>query len=120
MNRKVRLMKGKSFLKKQTLRLRLQGAARKQSSFLEKKMATHSSILAQRIPWTEERGGLQSMGQQRVGQAEIFYYKKFFKNRKDKEKKLVTVSTDTSFKEFCHKGNEKNKAMANTILFDPQ
>ena len=29
---------------------------------LEKGMATHSSILAQRIPWTEEPGGLQSMG----------------------------------------------------------
>ena len=29
---------------------------------LEKEMATHSSILAQRIPWTEEPGGLQSMG----------------------------------------------------------
>ena len=29
---------------------------------LEKKMATHSSILARRIPWTEEPGGLQSMG----------------------------------------------------------
>jgi len=29
---------------------------------LEKKMATHSSILAWRIPWTEELGGLQSMG----------------------------------------------------------
>ena len=34
---------------------------------LEKKMATHSSILAWRIPWTEEPGGLQSMGSQRVG-----------------------------------------------------
>ena len=30
-------------------------------------MATHSSILAQRIPWTEEPGALQSMGLQRVG-----------------------------------------------------
>ena len=30
-------------------------------------MATHSSILAWRIPWTEEPGGLQSMGFQRVG-----------------------------------------------------
>ena len=30
-------------------------------------MATHSSILAWRIPWTEESGGLQSMGSQRVG-----------------------------------------------------
>ena len=34
---------------------------------LEKEMATHSSILAWRIPWTEEPGGLQSMGSQRVG-----------------------------------------------------
>ena len=34
---------------------------------LEKGMATHPSILAWRIPWTEEPGGLQSMGPQRVG-----------------------------------------------------
>ena len=34
---------------------------------LEKGMATHSSILAWRIPWTEEPGGLESMGCQRVG-----------------------------------------------------
>ena len=34
---------------------------------LEKEMATHSSILALEIPWTEEPGGLQSMGSQRVG-----------------------------------------------------
>ena len=33
---------------------------------LEKEMATHSSILAWRILWTEEPGGLQSMGSQRV------------------------------------------------------
>ena len=33
-------------------------------------MATHSSILAWEIPWTEEPGGLQSMGPQRVGQTE--------------------------------------------------
>ena len=32
---------------------------------LEKEMAAHSSILAWRIPWTEEPGGLQSMGSQR-------------------------------------------------------
>ena len=35
---------------------------------LEKGMSTHSSILAWRIPWTEEPGGLQSMGSQRVSQ----------------------------------------------------
>ena len=34
---------------------------------LENEMATRSSILAWRIPWTEEPGGLQSMGSQRVG-----------------------------------------------------
>ena len=34
---------------------------------LEEGMATHSSIPAWRIPWTEEPGGLQSMGSQRVG-----------------------------------------------------
>ena len=34
---------------------------------LEKGMATHSSILAWRIPWTEEPSGLQSKGLQRVG-----------------------------------------------------
>ena len=38
---------------------------------LEKEMATHSSILAWEIPWTEEPGRLQSMGSQRVGQVLI-------------------------------------------------
>ena len=34
---------------------------------LEKEMATHSSILAWEIPWTEEPSGLQSLGSRRVG-----------------------------------------------------
>jgi len=34
---------------------------------LEKEMASHSSIIAWRIPWTEEPGRIQSMGLQRVG-----------------------------------------------------
>ena len=34
---------------------------------LEKEMATHSSILAGEIPWTEEPDGLQSVGSQKVG-----------------------------------------------------
>ena len=38
-----------------------------QEDLLEKEMATHSSILAWKIPWTEEPGRLQSMGSQRVG-----------------------------------------------------
>ena len=37
---------------------------------LEKGMATHSSIFAWRIPWTEEPGGLQSMGSQELDTAE--------------------------------------------------
>ena len=37
-----------------------------QEDSLEKEIATHSSVLAWRIPWTEEPGGLQSMGSQRV------------------------------------------------------
>ena len=35
---------------------------------LQKEMATHSSVLAWKIPWTEEPGGLKSMGLKRVGQ----------------------------------------------------
>ena len=38
-----------------------------QEHLLEEGMATHSSTLAWRMPWTEEPGGLQSMGSQRVG-----------------------------------------------------
>ena len=37
---------------------------------LEKEMATHSGILAWRIPWTEEPGGLQSMGSQESDMSE--------------------------------------------------
>ena len=39
-----------------------------QEDRLDKGMATHSSLLAWRIPWTEEPGGLQSIGSQRVRQ----------------------------------------------------
>ena len=38
-----------------------------QEDLLEKGMATHSSLLAWKIPWMEEPGGLQPMGSQRVG-----------------------------------------------------
>ena len=37
-----------------------------QADLLEEEMATHSSILAWKIPWTEEAGGLQSMGSERA------------------------------------------------------
>ena len=45
---------------------------------LEKEMATHSSILAWRIPWTEEPGGLQSTGSQRVGHSSLYQNIFFF------------------------------------------
>ena len=38
-----------------------------QEDLLEKEIATHSSILAWKIPWMEESGRLQSLGSQRVG-----------------------------------------------------
>ena len=38
-----------------------------QEDSLEEEMATHSSILAWEIPWTEEPGGLESMGSERIG-----------------------------------------------------
>ena len=38
---------------------------------LEEEMATHSSVLAWKIPWTEEPGGLQSMELQRVDKTEL-------------------------------------------------
>ena len=48
---------------------------------LEKKMATHSSILAWEVPWTGEPGGLQSRGLQRVGhnlmtKKQLYYFLK--------------------------------------------
>ena len=48
------------------LETRVQSLGRE--DLLEKEMATHSSILAWKVPWTEEPGGLQSMGSQRVVQ----------------------------------------------------
>ena len=45
----------------------IQAQSQGRKDALEKEMATHSSILAWRIPWTEEPGGLQSTESQRVG-----------------------------------------------------
>ena len=58
---------------------------------LEKGMATHSSTLAWKIPWTEEPGGLQSMGSQRVGYdwATSLSFLSFF------------LASDTQSADFC-------------------
>ena len=54
---------GKNLPEMQETRLRFLG----QEDLLEREMATHSSILAGRTPWPEERGCLQSTGWQRIG-----------------------------------------------------
>ena len=45
-----------------------------QKDALEKEMATHSSVLAWRIPWTEEPGGLQSTGSQSDSTKSPFFF----------------------------------------------
>ena len=49
-----------------------------QKDTLEKEMVTHSSILAREIPWTEEPGGLQSTGLQRVGHSLVTHPKALY------------------------------------------
>ena len=58
------------FKKKKNLPVKQETQVRSLGSedLLEKGMATHYSILTWRTPWTEESGGLQSMGSQRVGE----------------------------------------------------
>ena len=77
---------------------------------LEKGMTTHSSSLAWRIPWTEECGGLQSMGVQRVGHnwetnTFIFYFKE--------EEQVATES----LKLFYLKNYHENKKYLYIKLF---
>ena len=83
---------------------------------LEEEMATHSSILAWRIPWTEEPGGLQSTGSQRVGHnwatsLSLFFFLStyiseyagsVFHNRKDKMLYQVFQGT-------CHWGQKRRR-----------
>ena len=56
-------LEGKEFTFNAVYRVQLLG----QEDALEEEMATHSSVLAWRIPWTEEPGRLQSIGSQSVG-----------------------------------------------------
>ena len=58
---------GGSVIKSLPVRQEAQIQSLSREDTLEKEMATHSSILAWRIPWTEEHGGLQSLGLQRCG-----------------------------------------------------
>ena len=75
---------------------------------LEKEMATHSSILVWEIPWTEEPGGLQSMGSQRIGHdsqttqcidvhrnlSRLYYF--WYTEKKTKKDMLISVNISFS------------------------
>ena len=65
---------------------------------LEEGMATHSSILAWRIPWTEEPGGLQSIGLQRVRQdpSDLAYTDRQQKSGSQTSKSSVKEKSDIS------------------------
>ena len=71
---------------------------------LEKGMATHSSILAWRIPWTEEPGGLQSTGSQSWTQLTDFHT--FRKTNKDL---LYNTENSTQNSVMTYKGKEPKK-----------
>ena len=58
---------GSSVVKNPLARQKTQVSSLHQEDSLEKEKATHSSIVAWRIPWMEEPGGLESMGSQGVG-----------------------------------------------------
>ena len=63
---------------------------------LEKRMTTHSSMLAWKIPWTKEPGGLQSMG---------FILKEYVENWKKKKKKRHIANSLTSNNSVCSMRN---------------
>ena len=72
---------------------------------LKEEMATHSSILAWRIPWTEEPGGLQSMGSQRVRQdwvTNIFTF---------------TLANQPTFPAFVSRSVQKKLICSENLLF---
>ena len=60
---------------------------------LEKGMATHSSILAWRIPWTEEPGGLQSMGRKKLDMTEQLTLS-LFHITKIKDNMIILIDTE--------------------------
>ena len=64
---------------------------------MEKEMATHSSILAWKAPWTEEPGGLQSTGSQKVGhdRATSFSLSSDFRNSKEAENLMLCTQGAT-------------------------
>ena len=80
---------------------------------LEKGMASHSNILAWRIPWTEEPGGLQSMGSQRVRwdwASNKNFHKKIEKKQKQKHSKR--------FVNFVHLFKKSSITFVDLLYYD--
>ena len=72
---------------------------------LEKEMATHSSTLAWRIPWTEEPGGLQSTGTQKS------------RTRLSNLTNLTFLRRITKYGHFCHDADTHPSSHVNTSVF---
>ena len=67
---------------------------------LEKGVVTHSSVFAWRIPWTEEPGGLQSMGSQRVGYNWVTNTSHFTSSRSFQNKSFEKIDFSRSMQEI--------------------
>ena len=72
---------------------------------LEEGMTTHSSILACRIPWTEDPGGLQSMGLQRLPRSKclLISWMQSLSTMILEPPKINSVTTSTFSPSICHK-----------------
>ena len=81
-------------------------------------MATHSSILAWRIPWTEEPGGPQSMGPQRVRQTERLMFIHTYTSSCG-QRQLVTVHRKVSTESECF-GTFSNDPITHSIPVSDQ
>ena len=86
---------------------------------MEKGMATHSSILAWRIPWTEEPGGLQSTGSQRVGHNwSDLHMQNLKKKNKEPTSPMLSTSLSSFFPVCCYLDkNAKNLDFWNPTEF---
>ena len=81
-----------------------------QEGLLVEEMATHFSILARKIPWTEERSSLQSVGSQRVGNNWAYTHERMSTS-------CYTCKELGSHYFYCHKKKKFSKHFKLNILF---
>ena len=74
-----------------------------QEDRLEEDMAIHSSILAWKVPWTEEPGGLQDMGWQGVGRDRTHSQMTYFRTMKDPRSRVCAIGNGIFFS-ICYLG----------------